>query len=83
MLTKNDLTTALHDSLSLRALFRDPAVIRQLRSAGIETIIYELHSPAKGAKKYDGLGVTLCGRHRAMRSAQVTCKKCLNKLRNP
>jgi hypothetical protein len=80
MLTKTDFLECVQDPLAMRTLFRDPLVVKKLEGIGIAINIYELHAPSVGAKKEQGLGVTLCGRSRAMRSSVVTCKKCLAKL---
>lgn len=83
MALKSELLNCAKRPEEVRKLLSDQEVVRQLELAGIELRFYELHAPAVGAKKSRGLGVTLCGRHRGMRSSVVTCKKCLARSEKP
>lgn len=77
---KNILLQAISDPQQFRKTLTDPQVIHRLELIGITVRLYQLHAPAESAKKTKGLGVTLCGRARGMRSSLITCKRCLAKL---
>jgi len=80
--TKIELLELIKDQSGLRTLLREPVIVKKLESIGVSVRVFELHAPAKGAKRREGLGVTLCGRNRAMRNTTVTCKKCIGKLQS-
>lgn len=77
------INSILDDSLDvqlLRQVLKNARVRKKLYSIGVDIQVYELHAPAETAIKRVGLGVTLCGRKRSMRHAEVTCTVCLKKL---
>jgi len=63
------------DRISFRSALEDPAVMDALSSIGVSPRVLALHAPSEGAKKADGLGVTLCG-IRGTRYRIVSCERC-------